>query len=87
PQTLGRLLHSHIASAFQQNIEETGVKFALGTTDETVSKINHGEDTAVTMANGQTVVADIVISEIGLHPNHSLYQCANIQTSLGVITN
>ena len=34
PQPLGRLLPSHIASAFQQNLEEAGVKFALGTTVE-----------------------------------------------------
>ncbi|MFT1025770.1 FAD-dependent oxidoreductase, partial [Acinetobacter baumannii] len=36
PQPLGRLLPSHIASAFQQNLEEAGVKFALGTTVEKV---------------------------------------------------
>lgn len=87
PQPLGRLLPSHIASAFQQNLEEAGVKFALGTTVEKVSKINNGEDYAVTLANGQTLVADIVLSAIGLQPNISLAQSANIQTSRGVITN
>ncbi|EPR2796269.1 rubredoxin reductase RubB [Acinetobacter baumannii] len=87
PQPLGRLLPSHIASAFQQNLEEVGVKFALGTTVEKVSKINNGEDYAVTLANGQTLVADIVLSAIGLQPNISLAQSANIQTSRGVITN
>ncbi|EPH1982178.1 rubredoxin reductase RubB [Acinetobacter baumannii] len=87
PQPLGRLLPSHIASAFQQNLEEASVKFALGTTVEKVSKINNGEDYAVTLANGQTLVADIVLSAIGLQPNISLAQSANIQTSRGVITN
>lgn len=87
PQPLGRLLPSHIASAFQENLEEAGVKFALGTTVEKVSKINNGEDYAVTLANGQTLVADIVLSAIGLQPNISLAQSANIQTSRGVITN
>ncbi len=52
-----------------------------------VSKINNGEDYAVTLANGQTLVADIVLSAIGLQPNISLAQSANIQTSRGVITN
>ncbi|EXB70219.1 rubredoxin reductase RubB [Acinetobacter sp. 21871] len=87
PQPLGRLLPSHIASAFQENLEEAGVKFALGTTVEKVNKINNGEDYAVTLANGQTLVADIVLSAIGLQPNISLAQSANIQTSRGVITN
>lgn len=39
------------------------------------------------MANGQTLIADIVLSAIGLQPNISLAQSANIQTSRGVITN
>lgn len=87
PQPLGRLLPTHIASAFQQNLEQAGVKFALGTTVEKVNKINNGEDYAVTLANGQTLVADIVLSAIGLQPNISLAQSANIHTSRGVITN
>ncbi len=87
PQPLGRLLPSHIASAFQQNLEEAGVNFALGTTVEKVSKINNGEDYAITLANGQTLVADIVLSAIGLQPNISLAKSADIQTSRGIITN
>lgn len=87
PQPLGRLLPAHIASAFQQNLEEAGVTFALGTTVEKVSKINNGEDYAITLANGQTLVADIVLSAIGLQPNISVAQSADIQTSRGIITN
>ena len=87
PQPLGRLLPGHIASAFQQNLEEAGVKFALGTTVEKVNKINNGEDYAITLANGQTLVADIVLSAIGLQPNISLTKSADIQTSRGIITN
>ncbi len=85
-QPLGRLLPAHIAAAFQQNLEETGIHFVLGTTVEKVSKVENG-DYLVTLANGQTVIADIVLSAIGLQPNISLAKTGNIHTSRGVLTN
>lgn len=87
PQPLGRLLPSHVAEAFKTNLEQAGIKFALSTTVEKVTKVNDGEDYAVTLANGQTLVADIVLSAIGLQPNIALAKEANIQTSRGIITN
>ena len=87
PQPLGRLLPNHVAEAFKTNLEQAGIKFALSTTVEKVTKINDGEDYAVTLANGQTLVADIVLSAIGLQPNIALAKDANIQTSRGIITN
>ena len=87
PQPLGRLLPNHVAEAFKTNLEQAGIKFALSTTVEKVTKINDGEDYVVTLANGQTLVADIVLSAIGLQPNIALAKDANIQTSRGIITN
>lgn len=87
PRPLGRLLPAHVAEAFQQNLEQSGIRFVLSTTVEKVTKINDGLDYAVTLANGQTLVADIVLSAIGLQPNISLAKTAEIQTSRGVITN
>lgn len=87
PQPLGRLLPNHVAEAFKTNLEQAGIKFALSTTVEKVTKVNDGEDYAVTLANGQTLVADIVLSAIGLQPNIALAKEANIQTSRGIITN
>ena len=87
PQPLGRLLPNHVAEAFKTNLEQAGIKFALSTTVEKVTKINDGEDYADTLANGQTLVADIVLSAIGLQPNIALAKDANIQTSRGIITN
>ncbi len=66
--------------------QETGIHFVLGTTVEKVSKVENG-DYLVTLANGQTVVADIVLSAIGLQPNISLAKTGNIHTSRGVLTN
>jgi len=85
-QPLGRLLPAHIAAAFQENLEETGIHFVLGTTVEKVSKVENG-DYLVTLANGQTIIADIVLSAIGLQPNISLAKTGNIHTSRGVLTN
>ena len=87
PQPLGRLLPNHVAEAFKTNLEQAGIKFALSTTVEKVTKVNDGEDYAVTLANGQTLGADIVLSAIGLQPNIALAKEANIQTSRGIITN
>ena len=87
PQPLGRLLPHHVAAAFKTNLEQAGIKFALATTVEKITKVNNGSDYAVTLANGQTLVADIVLSAIGLQPNTALAQTANIQTSRGIITN
>ena len=87
PRPLGRLLPAHVAEAFQQSLEQSGIRFVLSTTVEKVTKINDGQDYAVTLANGQTLVADIVLSAIGLQPNISLAKTAEIQTSRGVINN
>ena len=85
PQPLGRLLPSHVAEAFKQNMEETGIQFVLGTTVEKVSK--QADAYIVTLANGQNLIADVVLSAIGLQPNIGLAQDAGINTSRGVITN
>lgn len=85
PQPLGRLLPAHVAQKFQQNLQESGIQFALGTTVEKISKANAGYH--VTLANGQSLIADIVLSAIGLQPNITLAKNANIDTSRGIIAN
>lgn len=86
PQPLGRLLPEHVAKAFQQNLEETGIQFVLNTTVEKVSKHEqHGY--VVTLANGKHLQADVVLSAIGLQPNTSLAKDAEILYSRGIITN
>ncbi len=86
PQPLGRLLPSHVAAKFQSNLEETGIQFVLGTTVEKVSRIENG-DYQVSLANGQSLVADVVLSAIGLQPEINLAKQAGIHTSRGVLTN
>ena len=86
PQPLGRLLPSHVAAKFQSNLEETGIQFVLGTTVDKVSRIENG-DYQVSLTNGQSLVADVVLSAIGLQPEINLAKQAGIHTSRGVLTN
>ena len=85
PQPLGRLLPPHVAHAFQHNLEEIGIHFALSTTVEKISKTDAGY--LVALANGQSLHADVVLSAIGLQPNIALAKTAHIETSRGVIAN
>ncbi|MDY6511052.1 NAD(P)/FAD-dependent oxidoreductase [Acinetobacter faecalis] len=85
-QPLCRLLPAHVASAFKQGLEDTGVHFVLGKTVEKISKAdNHSY--VVTLANGQSFIADAVLSAIGLQPNTALAKATNIATARGVLTN
>lgn len=85
-QPLCRLLPAHVATAFKQGLEDTGVHFVLGTTVEKISKTENNSY-VVTLANGQSFVADAVLSAIGLQPNTTLAKDANIATARGVLTN
>lgn len=81
-QPLGRLLPANTAKAFQTNLEEAGIRFALNTTVQTITKV--GEDYQVTLTNGDSFIVDIVLSAIGLRPNLELAQSTDITTSRGI---
>ena len=85
-QLLGRLIPEHVASSFQQKLENIGIHFVLGTTVEKINKLEKG-DYQITLANGQSVIADIVLSAIGLQPNLELAKTADIHCSRGILTN
>lgn len=82
PQPLGRLLPADTAKAFQAGLEAEGIRFALNTTVQNVSKA--GNEYQIQLANGEQLTADIVLSAIGLRPNLQLAQAANITTSRGI---
>lgn len=86
PQPLGRLIPDYVAASFQEKLEAIGIHFVLGTTVEKVNKVENG-DYQVTLANGQSIVADVVLSAIGLQPNLELAKAADIHCSRGILTN
>ncbi|KAA8734973.1 FAD-dependent oxidoreductase [Acinetobacter qingfengensis] len=85
PQPLGRLLPEHIAQRFRHNLEEVGIQFILQTTVEKVNKIDQHYE--VTLSSGQRLIADVVLSAIGLQPNIELAKQAGIKVSRGILTN
>ncbi len=90
PRPLGRLLPEHTATAFQENLEQAGIQFALATTVDKVVKIKQQGadiDYEVTLSNGQRFVVDVVMSAIGLQPNINLAKSSKIHTSRGIIAN
>lgn len=82
PQPLGRLLPAHTAKAFQTNLEQAGIRFAMNTTVQAINKA--GDDYEITLTNGDKFIVDIVLSAIGLRPNLELAQSADVHTSRGV---
>ena len=83
---LGRLIPEYVSSSFQEKLEHIGIHFVLGTTVEKIIKIEKG-DYQITLATGQSVIADIVLSAIGLQPNLELAQAADIMYNSEIVTN
>ena len=85
PQVLGRLLPTQVATTYQDKLEASGIRFILNTTVETIEKT----ETAyrLTLANGQYLEADAVLSAVGLKPNTDIAQQAGIDIQRGITTN
>lgn len=84
---LGRLLPEVAGAHFQQQLEVSGIRFALGTTVVDVS-LNPSEAELprfqLTLANGQQIQADVVLSAVGLRPELGLATVAGLATDRGI---
>ena len=69
----------------QAALEEKGAKFHFGPLVTAVNKTESG--VAVSLNNGETIEADIVVSAVGVRPRIDLAQASGIQTSRGIVTN
>lgn len=85
PQALGRLLPPASAAFMQRKLEAAGVIFHLGTTTQQVDRV--GEGFRMTLANGETVAADVVLSAVGLRPRNTLAEAAGIKVNRGIVVN
>lgn len=85
PQVLGRLLPPASAAFMQRKLEAAGVAFHLGTTTQQVERA--GEGFRMTLANGETVAADVVLSAVGLRPRNALAEAAGIKVNRGIVVN
>jgi rubredoxin-NAD+ reductase len=84
-QALGRLLPKPIAQALEQELSDLGVIWHLGTSIQSVS--HHNEQFQITLSNGHLILADLVLSALGLAPRIRLAKEAEITTNRGIVVN
>lgn len=84
-QPLGRLLPQSGGAFMQRRLEAAGVAFHLGTAVQSVERIH--ESLRLTLASGETIQADIVLSAVGLKARTALAEAAGIAVNRGISVN
>ncbi|MEP1215191.1 MAG: FAD-dependent oxidoreductase [Marinobacter sp.] len=79
------LLPAPAAEAVRSGLENLGVRFHLETVVEHIAECDKG--VKLTLANGETLDADLVISAVGLRPRTELAAAAGLQTNRGIVVN
>ena len=83
PLPLAALAAPALSEGLQAALLDRGVRLCLGTT---ASRIDRGEKgITATLANGETVEADIVLSAVGLRPSTALAQAAGLKINRGIV--
>jgi rubredoxin-NAD+ reductase len=84
-QPLGRLLPPEAGRLVGRALEKAGVRFHWGTSVQAVDAAQPGLQ--LTLANGQSLASDVVLSAVGLRPRTALAQAAGLQTARGIVVN
>jgi rubredoxin-NAD+ reductase len=82
---LPTLLPETAGKAVQAALEEKGARFHFGPLVTAVNKAESG--VVVSLNNGETINADIVVSAVGVRPRVDLAQASGIETNRGIVTN
>jgi rubredoxin---NAD+ reductase len=83
PLPLAALAAPALSQGLQAALTARGIALRLGTT---ASSIDHASGAIkVTLANGDTVLADVVLSAVGLRPDLTLAQAAQLSSGRGII--
>ena len=82
---LPTLLPEAAGKAVQSALEEKGAKFHFGPLVTAVNKREGG--VVVSLNNGETISADLVLSAVGVRPQIALAQASGIETNRGIVTN
>ncbi len=80
---LSRLLPPAASAWLQARLEAAGVRFRFGVAAERVDRTQAGH--RLTLTDGSTVDADLVLSAIGLRPRIALAQAAGLKVNRGVV--
>lgn len=78
---LERVLGTQLGAFVQKTHESEGVKFHLGTTSKSIDQTN------VTLDDGTTLEADLVVIGVGVRPATSLAERAGLAMDKGVVVN
>lgn len=82
-QALGRLLPAEGGAMLKDKLSTLGVQWHLGTSVQSVDSINGAY--TLTLANGASLHADIVLSAVGLKPRTALAAAAGIKVNRGIV--
>ena len=85
PQVLGRLLPEAAAKALQAKLSDAGVRWHFSTTAQSIDRA--GDSLLISLANGNSIACDVVLSAIGLKPRVGLAKAAGIKTGAGIAVN
>lgn len=79
------LLPEAAGKAVQSALEAKGAKFYFGPLVTAVNKSENG--VVVSLNNGETIDADLVLSAVGVRPQIELAKASGLDTNRGVVTN
>tara|TARA_R110002110_G_scaffold205066_7_gene417007 strand:- start:136171 stop:137541 length:1371 start_codon:yes stop_codon:yes gene_type:complete len=82
---LPTLLPEAAGKAVQTALEAKGAKFHFGPLVTAVNKADKG--VVVSLNDGSTIEADLVVSAVGVRPRIDLAQASGIETNRGIVTN
>jgi rubredoxin-NAD+ reductase len=82
-QALGRLLPAEGGAMLKDRLSALGVQWHLGTSVQSVDSA--GDGYKLTLANGASLQADIVLSAVGLKPRTALAAAAGIKVNRGIV--
>ena len=80
---LGRLLPEAVGRALQRALEAKGVGFRFGVSGDRLDA--SGEGLRLTLSDGATVEAEVVLSAVGLAPRTALAEAAGIDCRRGIV--
>ncbi len=83
---LSRLLPPQAGNRLRDKLQAAGVKFEWGVTASAVSPIEGSTEVLVTLSDGRTCQAGLVLSAIGLRPRVALAQAAGLEVGRGITT-
>ena len=85
PGALGRLLPPEGGALLQSKLAALGVQWHLGTSVQTVDRTENG--CLISLANGTSLKADVVLSAVGLRPSTALAAAAGLKVNRGIVVN